>query len=253
MSSRGHCRITLAFIATALLASVALNFVLYKQGERYYIQLNQVRLDPLGLDSFPIETSKSGYTNPGNKTVIFFGDSRAAQWPSPELEPFEFINRGVGAQTSAQTILRFDAHVKPLHPQVVVIQVGINDLKTIPLFPEKKAAIIANCKSNIQNLIDQAVSNGAHVILTTIFPLGQIPLERRPFWSDDIAEAIDDVNRYIASLKSKNVDNFDINPVLTDGNGKVKSLYSQDFLHLNDEGYETLNAELIHMLNAYER
>ncbi len=244
--------IALILLAAALLASLALNIFLFERGRQHYLQLNQVRLDPPGLGYFPIETGRPDNTYPGKVTVVFFGDSRAAQWPSPSLDRFEFINRGVGAQTSAQAVLRFYQHVRPLHPRVIIIQIGVNDLKTIPLFPRQKAAIVANCKSNIRRLVDQSVDSGAHVILTTIFPLGQVPLERRPFWSDDVAQAVDDVNRYIVSLQRQDVDIFDVTPVLADS-GKVKSLYSEDLLHLNAKGYEALNAELVHMLDANER
>jgi lysophospholipase L1-like esterase len=45
---------------------------------------------------------------------------------------FSFVNRGINTQTSAQVLGRFDKHVVPLHPNIVIVQVGINDLKTIP-------------------------------------------------------------------------------------------------------------------------
>ncbi|MEK0196152.1 hypothetical protein WME70_32745, partial [Microcoleus anatoxicus PTRS1] len=40
-------------------------------------------------------------------------------------------------------------HVASLKPKIIVIQVGVNDLKAIPLFPEQKEAIIRNCETNI--------------------------------------------------------------------------------------------------------
>lgn len=40
-----------------------------------------------------------------------------------------------GAQTSAQVVWRFAEHIAPLQPDKIILQVGINDLKTIPLFP----------------------------------------------------------------------------------------------------------------------
>ncbi|NJK68936.1 MAG: hypothetical protein HC789_06100 [Microcoleus sp. CSU_2_2] len=36
--------------------------------------------------------------------------------------------------------------------------------------------------------------------MTTIFPVGEVPLERKPFWSDEISRAIKEVNAYIATL-----------------------------------------------------
>jgi lysophospholipase L1-like esterase len=180
--------------------------------------------------------------------VVFVGDSRAASWPPPaNLEGFEFINRGIGAQTSAQTLHRFKAQVKPLQPHIVILQVGINDLKTIPLFPERKEAILANCQGNIQQIVSQATSSGTIVILTTIFPTGRVPWERKLFWSPNVAEAVDEVNIFIRSLEAQNVIIFDAYSLLAD-NGVARDDYFQDTLHLNAAGYEALNVELGHIL-----
>jgi len=245
MASHQRSHIVVIVLATAIIISVWLNVFFYFRGNTYYLQLNETRLDPLGLGAF--ESNKRN-ENSAKKIIVFFGDSRAAQWTAPSIDQFEFINRGIGAQTSAQVVQRFQYHVRPLHPQIIIVQVGINDLKTIPLFPERKTQIVVECKSNIKSIVEQSVQNGARVLLTTIFPLGHIPLERRLFWSDDVAQAIADVNQYILSLKSEHVDIFDTNPILAGADGLVNPTYSHDFLHLNAKGYEALNTELIKVL-----
>jgi hypothetical protein len=194
-----------ALTFVALLASVALNITFFVQGRQYYLQLNETRLDPLGLSYF---TSTNGQPDPADldrPAVVFFGDSRAADWPAPNLDRFDFINRGIGAQTSSQALLRFDDHVTPLRPRVVALQIGVNDLKTLALFPERKEVIIAACKDNIRRIVGRAGEIGATVILTTIFPVGEPPLERMPFWSSDISRGVDEVNGYIRSLAAPNV------------------------------------------------
>jgi lysophospholipase L1-like esterase len=166
------------------------------------------------------------------------------------MEGYEFINRGIGSQTSIQTLQRFDQHIQPLQPDVVLIQVGVNDLKTIPLFPQRKELTIADCKTNIQKIVEQSKALGAVVILTPILPVGEIPLERKPFWSDDVNLAIEEVNTYIKSLASENVIIFDPFSILLDEKGVVKREYSKDELHLNEKGYEVLNQEFIQFLNS---
>jgi lysophospholipase L1-like esterase len=228
----------------SLVISITLNLFLYTQGQEYYLQLNETRLDPLGLSYYPSASGPKALTTSGQTVVVFFGDSRAASWPPPaNLEGFEFINRGIGAQTSTQTLHRFEAHVKPLQPHIVILQVGINDLKTIPLFPERKEAIIANCQANIQQIVAQATRNGTTVILTTLFPTGQVPWERQLFWSPDVAQAVDEVNIFIHSLEAQNVIIFDAYALLTD-NDIARDEYFHDTLHLNVAGYEALNVEL---------
>ncbi|MBI5305220.1 MAG: SGNH/GDSL hydrolase family protein [Chloroflexi bacterium] len=241
----GHIKdLGLIALGVGLLSSVFFNIVLFQQGDNYYKELNAVRLNPLGLDAYPIQTPVSI----DKPILVFFGDSRAFAWTPPENVPFQIVNRGIGAQTSAQVAARFDAHVAPLRPRVVVVQVGINDLKTIPLFPERKDNIIANCKANIKRIVDQAVAQNATVILTTIFPSGQVPLERRLFWSDDVAKAIADVNAYIRSLASERVIVFDGFAILANGEGVVRSEYRIDLLHINQGGYAALNVELERLL-----
>ena len=82
---------------------------------------------------------------------------------------------------------RFAAHIAPLRPDYILLQVGINDLKTIPIFPDRRPVIIANCLANIRAILQQSTDLGATVILTTNFPVSEASFERRLFfWSDDV-------------------------------------------------------------------
>ncbi|MFC1975182.1 SGNH/GDSL hydrolase family protein [Chloroflexota bacterium] len=246
--------IILALLSIALAASIVSNFITFNRGRQYYLQLNGTRLDPLGLSAYPPEANQDLPANSDQVRVVFFGDSRAYQWTFPSgLEQFQFINRGIGSQTSVQVVERFDEHVAPLQPQVIIVQVCINDLKTIPLFPDKKEAIVANCQANIEKITSASLDLGATVILTSIFPLGEIPLERRPFWSADVAEASKEVNAFMHALAADNVVIFDTTAILADERGIVQKQYSQDFLHLSETGYEALNNELVDILVSLEK
>jgi len=245
--------VILVLLAVLLIASLALNYYLFDRGLQYYMQLNETRLDPLGLSFYPTNADQRDLINLNRTTVVFFGDSRAANWPAPAaLDEIEFINRGIGAQTSTQVAQRFDYHLKPLQPQIVILQAGINDLKTIPLFPDQKERIVANCKANIQQIVSQSVASGATVILTTIFPVGKAPIERKPLWSDDVAASVDEVNAYIHALTEDDVVIFDAYSILADDDGTMKAEYSEDELHINDRGYEALNNELATILSAWD-
>jgi len=214
----------------------------------YYYQVNSTRLDPLGLSAYPpdlVVPAKAA----GTKRVLFFGDSRAYYWLAlTELTQLEFINRGIGGQTTTQVLARFDAHVTPLQPDLVIVQVGINDLKTIPLFPAQKAMIIANCKANLATIVERSTALGATVILTTIFPHGQVSLQRRPFWSGAVKEAVAEVNAYLFTLADERVVIFDSAQLLADDDGLLRADYGYDLLHLNDAGYAALNPGLIEVL-----
>jgi lysophospholipase L1-like esterase len=250
--------IVLVSLLVLLALSIVLNAILFDRAKKYYLELNATRLDPLGLDYYPIssdssETDQKPDDQSDRPRIVIFGDSRAFGWIPPdvgEASEYEFINRGIGSQTSAQVMQRFDLHVAPLNPDVVIIQVGINDLKTIPLFPNRQELIIANCKMNIKRIVEKSRAIGATVIVSTIFPSGAIPLERKPFWSEEIDQAIAQVNTYIASLAAEKVIVFDAFAILADERGQVPSAYTADALHLNEQGYAILNQKLKPILDV---
>lgn len=236
-------QITMMLLLVALLASVALNAIVFLAARHYYLLLNQLHLDPLGLNYYSSDSRQQNIQTP---TVVFFGDSRSQEWPIPNnLQGFSFVNRGITGQTSIQILGRFDKHVASLRPKIIVLQIGINDLKTIPIFPQQKASIIANCKDNIRQIVARSRASGATVILTTIFPVGRVPLARKLFWSSDVDRAIVEVNSYIHSLQAPNVIILDTYALLVE-NGKNK--YDRDTLHTNAKGYTVLNKELIKVL-----
>ena len=231
-----------------LLLSLAVNWFAYQRARQYYVQLNGLRLDPLGLNYFAGDTIKIDETK---ITAVFLGDSRAEYWPVPgNLPQFQFINRGISSQTSAQVQLRFDEQIRPLSPDILILQLGINDLTRLPTFPHLQADIVANCKENIHWLVEQTSAMGTVVILTTILPVGDVPLVRRPFWSNEIETAVSDVNDYIHTLASEQVIVFDAFTILADENGRLRDEYAADELHLNQNGYDHLNQALTPLLKT---
>lgn len=244
LKTRHAKTILLIVLLFSLLVSIALNVVLLKMAIYYYQDANDAYLDPLSLDYYPTQPTMK----PDAKILVFFGDSRAWAWSPPHDIPFDVINRGIGGQTSAQVAARFDYHIAPLRPQVILVQAGVNDLKSISAFPERQADIIAKCKANLKQVVDQSVRQNSTVILTTIFPLGHVPLERQLFWSDEVSLAIVDVNNYLKSLASERVIIFDSFTILVDNTGNVRKDYQGDLLHINQAGYDALNMELKRLL-----
>ena len=238
------------FLVLAL--SILLNVGLYSQLRKYYTLLYAVELDPLGLSSFQ-DVSNQQKPDETLQTVVFFGDSRAVLWPAPNMEGFWFINRGIGNQTSAQIANRVDEHITPLQPDVVLLQFCVNDLKTIPLFPERRQQIIFNCESNLQNVVQELLNLDSIVVISTIFPTGQVPLARRLVWSDEINESIEVVNNFIRDLSADRVLIFDAASLLSDDKGRLKHEYSFDELHLNEQGYQVLNIEFIKLLEKIKQ
>jgi lysophospholipase L1-like esterase len=231
-------------VGLAMLAISALvNIVLFRQADQSYRELSEVRLDPLGLkrNSF---ANPAGAPSDPRPVFLFFGDSRAEQWPDPSVSEYRFINHGIGGQTTEQIRGRVDEHMMGCAPKVVLIQAGINDLKAIALFPWRREEIVRTCESNLQFIVQQAAGSGATVIVTTIFPPGDVPLARRQYWSPGVVPAVNQVNDFIRGLGGGDVVVFDAWKELQ-LDGRLRSGYGIDTLHLSPLGYDVLNQALI--------
>ncbi len=242
------CAALVGPLVVVTLVAVAADFFLFRYAEQYYREMNSIRLDPLDLGAFPDQPTAV----PGSRLAVFYGDSRAADWPAPEIDGLTFLNRGIGGQTSAQVTGRFDAHIRPLQPDILIVQMCINDLKTIPLFPEREADIIAGCLANTRQVVVAAREMGTVVILTTVFPAGNASLERQVFfWSDAVATSVLTVNAALREMAGAGVIVLDAYGLLADDSGLMRPEYAADTLHLNPAGYGVLNTALVEILPTY--
>jgi lysophospholipase L1-like esterase len=115
-------------------------------------------------------------TIPDPPSVVFIGDSITAIWGSGQQGP-EFaehpnwVDKGIGGQNSNQLLARFQTDVIDLHPEIVHILIGTNDVYPgWTLQPSGPNAI--NSPANLQAMVNMAQANGIHVILATIPPWG---------------------------------------------------------------------------------
>jgi lysophospholipase L1-like esterase len=239
-------RAGLAALTVALGASLLANALLLRAALDFVNEATAIRLDPAGLK---VHAGDPVPADP-RPVLVVFGDSRAAMWEAPSPVPFRVVNRGVGYQTTAQIRMRFDADVAPLHPAVVVLEAGVNDLKSIAQFPERRAEIVAECEANLRRIVDDCRKAGATVVIVTVFGIGDVALWRRPFWSDDVRSAVREVNAFLAGLAGDRVVLFDANPVLDDDHGAIRTAYQIDYLHLTHAGYEALNHALVPLVQS---
>lgn len=230
-----------------LIGSLVLNGVLAYVAKDFYQQVQLIRINPLQLEAYPNNhIAKS--TKP---RIVLFGDSRALSWPAPALENVEFINRGIGGQTSSQLRLRFAEHVTPLQADLVIMQLCVNDLKVIARQPQRRDTIVQQCKDNLQSIVQAARQAGSDVLLTTVFPASKATWLHWVLWSEAVDSAVDDVNQYIKSLAGNGVYVLDTYSVLQGAPHATQPEYSRDLLHLNAAGYAALNQALIQWLKQY--
>jgi lysophospholipase L1-like esterase len=234
--------------------SVALNYLFY---DKIFLGLHKDKLDPFGVQNYPVVISDNerDMINNNKKTLMFYGDSRAFAWPNLQgdmTNNLNFVNRGVGGQTSIQILQRFPYHVVPYKPDVLVLQLGINDLKLVSLFPQQEKEIIEQCKHNIQQLIKEARALHATVIISTIYPIGSTGQLRRFFGFNEtpIIAAVNEVNTFIRTLATENILIFDSYTLLKGEDDKIDKRFSHDWLHLNEQGYQHLNKHLVDILDG---
>ncbi|MGQ9925323.1 MAG: SGNH/GDSL hydrolase family protein, partial [Chloroflexaceae bacterium] len=111
--------------------------------------------------------------------VVFFGDSRAEWWRLPVQPGFQCLNAGVPGATAPYLARRFMAMVVPLHPDIVVVQMGVNDLVELTGHAPERERLLGAVRAAIASVVAQARALGARVILTTIFPLARGPYAGR--------------------------------------------------------------------------
>jgi lysophospholipase L1-like esterase len=219
-----------------------MNIILGLYAIRFYRQLHRILLDPVNAGAFGDQDMI--LNTDGKPLVVLLGDSRISHWqPLPSLAGCRIVNRGVSNETTPQTLLRFEKDIISLKPSLAVIQVGINDLKTIGVFPKQSQHIIDSCERNIKTMVERLTANDICVIVMTLVPPAKPELLRRPVWSNEIYSAVHNVNDAIRAIESDKVVVLDCNAFMTDGK-RIKSQYSCDTLHLSRSGYEKLNEHL---------
>lgn len=166
--------------------------------------------------------------------VVFLGDSITEGWASAEPEFFanDVLDRGISGQTTAQMLVRLRADVLDLHPAVLHVMAGTNDVagNTGPVS-------LADIQGNIASMVEQARAHGVRVILASIPPAAVIPWQSQVRPMRPIAAMNDWLRGYAAREHLVYVDYFS---ALSDGRGGFKAELSPDGVHPNAAGYAVM-------------
>ncbi|HOP65050.1 MAG TPA: GDSL-type esterase/lipase family protein, partial [Spirochaetota bacterium] len=234
----------LLFLSFAVIVFIHISITFYKD-------IKWARFNPAKLDYYSQDNIKITSAEKKKARVLFFGDSRICQWENlPDINNCETINRGIGGETTAGALLRIEKDVLELKPDITVIQLGINDLTTIGLLPDRYGFIKQTCIKNLERIIDTLTLKKVNVVVLTVIPNSEVSLVRRLFWSDEIEEAIRDVNSRIVNMENDFVHVIKCDEIFHDKNN-IKSEYYKDTLHINQKGYGELNMILKPVLNDF--
>jgi len=99
--------------------------------------------------------------------VVFLGDSITDGWKLAQYFPGkQYVNRGIGGQTTPQMLVRFYPDVLNLHPAAVIILAGTNDIAR-NTGPETLEMI----EDNVRAMCELAQKHGVKVVLCLLLPV----------------------------------------------------------------------------------
>jgi lysophospholipase L1-like esterase len=173
----------------------------------------------------------------GEKRVVFFGDSITDIWHLDQYFPGKpYINRGIGGQTTPQMLVRFRQDVIDLHPKVVVMLAGTNDIagNTGPMRNE-------DIEADYASIAELARANGIRVVFSSVLPVHNYAEKSKDFFAQRSPARILELNQWLKDYCARNhIVYLDYFSALVDDKGLLKKELADDGLHPNDAGYKIM-------------
>lgn len=173
---------------------------------------------------------------PGERRVVFFGDSITEGWGKTGSEAFfpgkPYVNRGISGQTTPQMLVRFRQDVIDLKPAAVVILAGTNDIagNTGPATPQM-------IQDNLASMAQLARANGIAVVLASVLPASDYPWKTGLQPAPKIRALNDWIRQYAQRTGAVYLDYYG---ALDNGQGGLDAKVSGDGVHPNAAGYAVM-------------
>ena len=174
-------------------------------------------------------------SEPSGNAVVFMGNSITEGWVKASPEFFSdnnYIGRGISGQTTPQMLIRFMPDVADLHPKVVVILAGTNDIAGNTGFSSVKMIT-----DNIKAMAQLAVANDIKVILCSVLPVFDYP------WRTGLepVDKIEETNQWLKEYALENGHIYlDYFSTMADEKKGLKKEFSEDGVHPNLKGYSVM-------------
>ena len=203
-----------------------------RQEQQRQAQQEQLRNDWAQLKRYRDDDAQLPAPGKGEKRVVFMGDSITDGWIRQAPEFFKdrpYVDRGISGQTTPQMLVRFRQDVINLHPAVVVILAGTNDIagNTGPATPEM-------IQDNLESMVDLARANGIKVVLSSITPSDDF------WWNPGThpEHRIADMNTWIKAYAAKHkLVYLDYYSPMVDDHGGMKKEFTRDGVHPTPAGF----------------
>jgi len=176
--------------------------------------------------------------DPARPRVVFFGDSITESWKlgSLGLAQLEVLNRGIGGQTTPQMLVRFRQDVIDLHPKVVVILAGTNDIAG-----NSGPMRLEDIEADYASLAELARANRIAVVFSSVLPVHNYTPKSQDFFLQRSPEKILALNHWLQDYCAANrLVYLDYFSPMVDDKGLLKRDLAEDGLHPNRAGYKIM-------------
>lgn len=172
--------------------------------------------------------------------AVFMGDSITEMWAGMDPDFFtshNFAGRGISGQTSEHMLCRFQNDVIKLHPKVVVINAGTNDIarNNGDILPE-------NIVAQIKSMAELARMHGITPVIASVLPCNRF------FWAPDArpAQEIIALNKLIKTYAdAAGIIYVDYHSAMRAEDGSLPAKYSDDGCHPILEGYKVMESIIL--------
>lgn len=199
-------------------------------------QEQRLHTDWADLARYRDADTELGAPAPGEERVVFYGNSITEAWAPYFATDFPgrpYIGRGISGQTTPQLLVRFRQDVVALHPAVVVILAGTNDIagNTGP-------STLEMIEDNLASMTEIAKANGIRVVLSSVLPVYDYPWKRGLEPAPKIVALNTWIRGYAAEHGAVYLDYYS---ALTDARGGMRAGTSSDGVHPTAAGYAIMS------------
>ncbi len=179
--------------------------------------------------------AKAVVKNKPDRLTILAGDSLSLWFPS-ELLPSDriWLNQSISGETTIGLLKRLNLF-DSTEPQAIFVMIGINDLA--------KGTPDQEVLESYQKIITDLKQAHPHskIVVQSILPHGADPdptLEKRQQLLEISNKRIHTLNQALETIaKTAEVSYLDLQPLVVDDEGYLRSEFTTDGLHLNRQGY----------------
>ncbi len=198
-------------------------------------QEDQQHNDWANFGRYHADNLKIGMPLPGEKRVVFMGNSITDGWIRMDSDFFKknhFVDRGISGQTTPQMLVRFRPDVINLKATIVVILAGINDIagNTGP-------STLEMIEANLSSMVEIAQANGIQVVLSSVLPAFDFPWRPGLEPAGKVIKLNLWIKKYAEEKKCVYLDYF---TPMADEKHALKADLTSDGVHPNLAGYKIM-------------